>query len=180
MKRRISKFIRNPNHTFDVDSFGRLRYVLKNRRTDEVYFVVVFTLLFGEELKAALGKASSENVEREENQSSGHAEPPSQTSNEGLESSSGQTASHNRSSEDKTYLSVDERDQYLKPPTREASENLYSSLEKWIPRMLRSGGTVSGRTTPDPDRRPSSIDQQVEDMPDPKIEDALRERHGST
>ncbi|MGI4851752.1 MAG: DUF1769 domain-containing protein [Janthinobacterium lividum] len=43
---RIAKYINDKTHT--------LRYVFKNRKTDEVYFVVVFTLLFGEELEAAL------------------------------------------------------------------------------------------------------------------------------
>jgi len=36
------------------DKTHRLRYVFKNRETEEVYFVVVFSLLFGEELAEAV------------------------------------------------------------------------------------------------------------------------------
>ena len=40
-----------------------LRYTLKNRKTDEVYAVVVFTLLFGEELKQAEKEYGGANVD---------------------------------------------------------------------------------------------------------------------
>jgi len=36
------------------DKTHRLRYVFKNRETEEVYFVVLFSLLFGEELAEAV------------------------------------------------------------------------------------------------------------------------------
>jgi hypothetical protein len=39
-----------------------LRYTLKNRRTDEVYAVVLFTLLFGEELEQAEKEHGGDNV----------------------------------------------------------------------------------------------------------------------
>lgn len=40
------------------DKTHNLRYVFKNRKTNEVYFVVVITLLFGEELEQALREES--------------------------------------------------------------------------------------------------------------------------
>lgn len=43
---KVIKYINDRTHN--------LRYVFKNRKTEEVYFVVVITLLFGEELKQAL------------------------------------------------------------------------------------------------------------------------------
>ncbi|KAF2472439.1 DUF1769-domain-containing protein [Lindgomyces ingoldianus] len=44
----VVRYIDNKTH--------QLRYVLKNRRTDEVLFVVIFTLLFGQKLAGTLGK----------------------------------------------------------------------------------------------------------------------------
>jgi len=42
----VARYIDEKTHT--------LRYVLKNRRTGEVYFAIVFTLLFGQQLADAL------------------------------------------------------------------------------------------------------------------------------
>lgn len=50
------------------DKTHNLRYVFKNRKTGEVYFVVVMTLLFGEELQQALREDDerSRNASRDE------------------------------------------------------------------------------------------------------------------
>lgn len=56
------------------DKTHQLRYVLKNRKTEEVLFVVIFTLLFGDNLKEAL---SAENNLKES--LSGEKEAPEQT-----------------------------------------------------------------------------------------------------
>jgi hypothetical protein len=44
------------------DKTHNLRYVFKNRVTDEIYFVVVITLLFGEELEQALKEENERSI----------------------------------------------------------------------------------------------------------------------
>ncbi|KAI1614573.1 hypothetical protein EDD37DRAFT_611851 [Exophiala viscosa] len=56
-----------------------LRYTLKNKATDEVYAVVLFTLLFGEELEELERKEGKANVDGDENNDDSKApnqEPP--------------------------------------------------------------------------------------------------------
>lgn len=54
---KVLPYINDKTHT--------LRYVFKNRKTGDVYFVVVFTLLFGKELEDAVkaDRAESETSE---------------------------------------------------------------------------------------------------------------------
>jgi len=62
---KLPGFSVNVMHYID-DKTHRLRYVFKNRETEEVYFVVVFSLLFGEELAEAVraGEGRHGNVEQ--------------------------------------------------------------------------------------------------------------------
>lgn len=166
----------------------RLRYVLKNKRTDEVYFVVVFTLLFGQQLKDALrgekgGVGSTPDIttttdDDEPNETEDKPDTP-EISRDASISSDG--------------LSPDQRDRYLSPDS--SQEGLMNSLSRWLPRMLRSGGTASGRTTPGSvtprDERSRSIDEDREVLGDGKVEgdagkisddnvaEALRASHGT-
>lgn len=137
------------------DKTHELRYVLKNRKTDEVYFVIVFTLLFGQELKdalkaerARLGEPEPETVERKGRSSEEEAE------DEEVESrrSSGEP---------------------------EQQEGLIASLSRWMPRIMRSASTATGSSTSSqgsPERSSSSFERQVEHMSDQRVEDLLREK----
>ena len=63
----VAKYIDEKTH--------HLRYVLKNRRTDDVLFVVFFKLLFGQELDKTLESKKGESGGKEENVERAMAEP---------------------------------------------------------------------------------------------------------
>jgi hypothetical protein len=83
------------------DKTHQLRYVLKDRSTDEVLFVVIFTLLFGQKLEATLGGAETEQGTTQE--------VPVKSEPEGLET---RTRSNTSSSYESTPSSRSTRSAY--------------------------------------------------------------------
>lgn len=117
---------------------------------------MVFTLLFGQELKDALNDERSSSNEPQ---------------HEGI--------STPREESDDDSLNPDGSLQSSIPSDPEQAEGILSSLGKWLPKILRSGGTPGGSSTPS-DRRSSSYTGDIDSMEDHKVEDVLRELHGST
>jgi len=59
------------------DKTHKLRYVFKNKESGDVFFVVVFSLLFGEELQAAIEADAKEGAgEKEKEKTKGLKEKP--------------------------------------------------------------------------------------------------------
>lgn len=88
-------------------------------------------------------------------------------------------SSPRESSEDNTDDDEEGTPQSSIPSDPEQAEGLISSLGKWLPRILRSGGTPGGSSTPS-ERRSSSYVDAIDALDDQKVADALRDKHGST
>lgn len=56
----VAKYIGEKTHS--------LRYVFKNKKTNEVYFVVLFTLLHGQELQDATAEAKTSGSNQKQNE----------------------------------------------------------------------------------------------------------------
>lgn len=172
------------------DKTHQLRYVLKDRSTGEVLFVVIFTLLFGQKLEDTL-----EGVEKEQEASQVF---PVRRENEVLDhvgrersntSSSYETtpSSRSRSSSAATSDYEDDRETRQDRPTAAATlaNSIYSGFAALGFGRAASTSTDASSKSASPERNryarevPKTLEEKVEDMPDRKVEELLKERHSS-
>ncbi|KAH7119719.1 hypothetical protein B0J11DRAFT_67112 [Dendryphion nanum] len=167
----IAKYIDDKTH--------QLRYVMKNRATEEVYMCVVFTLLFGQMLEETLGSLETPPPQSQATITEDEMERGRRTS-----SSYETPASSSRSSSARTEDSV-ERAERQTAATSLAS-SIYSSFA-----MLGFGRTASSNessvdssqvaskeTSPERPKK-ESLDRKVDEMSAGKVENFLQSKHGN-
>ena len=153
------------------DKTHQLRYVLKNRRTEEVLFVVIFTLLFGQKLEDTL-----ENREKEAQAEVNTLERP-QTS-----SSCESPAPSERSSSPASDISDTERESRATAAGTLANTIYGSFARLGFGRTASSSSESStSRTASPPPRRPrrKTLEEKVDELDDSNIEELLKSRHSA-
>jgi hypothetical protein len=184
----VAKYIDEKTH--------HLRYVLKNRATEEVLFVVFFKLLFGQELERTLDERTGEEKEaerRESEQLQRKEDVPL------VDRSSNATQDGVRSIGNVPEKQVEQpRAQSVPQGTEEADEGEVSSysptaavtsLSNNIYAALVAMGlwddtsSSSDDEAPKPDSTPKplgrSLDSRVDDMDDATVEKYLQSRQGN-
>jgi hypothetical protein len=168
------------------DKTHQLRYVLKDRSTDEVLFVVIFTLLFGQKLEATLGGAETEQGTTQE--------VPVKSEREGLEtrtrsntSSSYEStpSSRSRSSSAATSDYEDDRETRQDRPTAATAlaNSIYSGFAALGFGRTASTSTYASSKSGSPERNAAAkrkvMEEKVDAMDDNTIEELLKDRHSS-
>ncbi|KAF1995349.1 DUF1769-domain-containing protein [Amniculicola lignicola CBS 123094] len=168
------------------DKTHQLRFVMKNRKTEEIYFVLVFTLLFGQKLDETLKKEDKAGSEPEKTKTTsagmGRTQTPSLPRGrsetpvkDGKLTPS--TLNQSRSPSASTSGSEDEERATV---SRTLASSIYSSFA-----MLGFGRTASSSeaSTPSssepvtPERETGkSLDRRVDDMGNSRVEDYLRSK----
>jgi hypothetical protein len=168
-------------------------YVLKNRRTNDVCFVVVFTLLFGQELRDAL-RSSADDAPTPTDTTTTDSVPSNSSRSQSLQTDGGAEADDGdddkcRGARNPSSSSSSSESSSISAPDAAQTQGYLASLGRWVPKLLRSGGTATGGSstpTPTPSEqsgsgsRQASLDERVERLEDGKVEEALRERYAST
>ncbi|OCL13138.1 DUF1769-domain-containing protein [Glonium stellatum] len=174
----IAKYIDDKTHT--------LRYVLKNRNTGEVCFLVVFTLLFGEHLEAAL---KDENV-----MSSQSSVSESPTESRSLSDSIPPRSNIRDEKEQAEPTSVKgveanvDPQQAKQPDTSSSAGYLASSLYSALSslgfgRRVSDSSSSSESNTPEERRageQRNNLNQLISNVEDGTVEDYLRSKHESS
>ncbi|KAJ4349353.1 uncharacterized protein N0V89_007967 [Didymosphaeria variabile] len=172
------------------DKTHQLRYVLKNRSTDEVLFVVIFTLLFGQKLEDTLEGAEQKQegtqavpteAEREELDRLGRGRSDTTSSYETTPSS------RSRSSSAATSDTEYERETRQDRPTAAVTlaNSIYSGFAALGFGRAASTSTAASRKSSSPQRnsnsfeKPQTLEEEVDKMDDSKVEELLKERHSS-
>ncbi|KAK7185827.1 F-box domain containing protein [Paraphaeosphaeria sporulosa] len=174
------------------DKTHQLRYVLKDRSTEEVLFVVIFTLLFGRKLEETLEGTETEHGTTQEVPIKPEHETPERhaSSNTSSPYETSTPSSRSRSSSAATSDYEDERETRQDRPTaaaalansiysgfaalgfgRAASTSTYASSKSGSPER-------SGKTTATPEK-PKTLDEKVDEMDDHTIEELLKDKHSS-
>jgi hypothetical protein len=182
----VAKYIDEKTH--------HLRYVLKNRATNEVLFVVFFKLLFGEELERTLESKKGEKEEADEKTrrtvSGGGASKSEEAREQNLHTQDAPTApvqteqppAHSTPPVAKGE-SEDEGAGYS--PTAAVtslSNNIYAAFVAMGFWDDTSSSSESEPQTREPSPKPSgkSLESRVDDMDDATVEKYLQSRHTST
>ncbi|ORY17521.1 hypothetical protein BCR34DRAFT_555599 [Clohesyomyces aquaticus] len=175
-----------------------LRYVLKNRATGEVLFVVIFTLLFGKELEEAMGpqQAEAKGVEPESASEATRERIPSVELTRPETASSSETPAP--SSRASTPASSDSDDPERLSAATTLANSIYSSFaylgfgraesssESSSAPSSKNSSPERTRQTSDKLRRRSfensrtELSGRVDALSDGQVEDFLRGRHGAT
>lgn len=180
----IAKYIDEKTH--------QLRYVLKNRRTDECLFVVVFTLLFGENLEDALQPEATGGVKEEEEngtETKTVQSLPVETENHQMPSRGRlQTPS---SAAARTRLSS--RSPSTVPSDPDVSEtgdqqnmattwakSIYSGLAALgFGRSASVSSSDAGSTSTSPERPRKTLNERIDELDETKMETYLKSRHSN-
>ncbi|KAF2657703.1 DUF1769-domain-containing protein [Lophiostoma macrostomum CBS 122681] len=163
----VVKYIDNKTH--------QLRYVLKNRATEEVLFVVIFTLLFGQKLEEARAEEAGETREGTEatiaveKQTSERGRP--QTS-----SSSETPAPSSRSSSAASDTSDGEREG--RPAATSLASSIYSGFA-YLGFGRTASSSESSSVSSSPERQKKTLNERVDDMDASKMEEYLKNKHSN-
>lgn len=179
----VAKYIDEKTH--------HLRYVLRNRTTGEVCFVVFFKLLFGEELEKTLEARKGEKEEAERRESQQLEEAAMQSRKDGGESAVPADGGGNVQASAQSNPSavrddkVEEED--ASNPASSAvtslSNNIYAafvSMGLWNDPSSSSESEVRSNRSPSPKPSGRSLESRVDDMDDATVESYLQSKHGST
>ena len=167
------------------DKTHQLRYVLKDRRTEEVLFVVIFTLLYGQKLEDTLNGTAEEKHTTDTDTRDADPYEEGHPLTRPITSSSCETptpSSHSRSSS--TATSEDERETRQERPTAAASlaGSIYSGFAALgFGRSASSsteGSSVEGRRRASTVGEMKTLEEKVEKMDDERVEEVLRVRSG--
>lgn len=183
----VAKYIDEKTH--------HLRYVLKNRATDEVFFVVIFKLLFGQELERTLDerkeekkeaeRKESEQIERKERASVAEKRPGS--TQDGVRS--GGNVSEKRIEQPRAQPArqgVEEVDEEESGYSATAavtslSNNIYAALVAmglWDD-TSSSSDEEAPKQEPSPQPSGRSLESRVDDMDDATVEKYLQSRQSN-
>lgn len=176
------------------DKTHQLRYVLRDRATDEVLFVVIFTLLFGQKLEATLEGAETEQAPTQAVPVRTTHENLAQRARSNTSSSSSYgtspPSSRSRSSSAATSDYEDDRETRQDRPTAAATlaNSIYSGFAALGFGRTASVSTRASSKAGSPERdsstvatpeKPKTLDQKVDKLPDDKIEELLKDMHTS-
>ncbi|KAJ4298869.1 hypothetical protein N0V90_004112 [Kalmusia sp. IMI 367209] len=160
----VAKYIDDKTH--------QLRYVLKDRSTDEVLFAVIFTLLFGQKLEDTLQHREHEDLHHDEssNTSSSYETPT--------------PSSRSRSSSAATSESEEDRNTRHDRPTAAATlaTSIYSGFAALGFGRTASTSTDASSKATSPERRdhslerPKTLEEKVESMEESKVEEYLKSK----
>jgi hypothetical protein len=180
----IAKYIDEKTH--------HLRYVMKNRRTDEVLFVVFFKLLFGKELQGTLEarKDEKEGKEREAVASQGAA--PRDTRTNGVLESDRTSKSHLVEEEQtaaqretltnaEPEVNEDDAGYSATAAVTSLSHTIYTTIAAmgfWDDASSSSESEEVSRN-PSPHASGRSLESQVDGMDDATVEKYLQSRQGN-
>jgi hypothetical protein len=168
------------------DKTHQLRYVMKDRSTDEVLFVVIFTLLFGQKLEDTLDGAEKEQGTTQDvavNPNRGGLE--SRTRSNTSSSYESTASSRSRSSSAATSDYEDERETRQDRPTAATAlaNSIYSGFAALGFGRTASTSTYASSKSGSPERNAAekrkAMEERVDAMDDKKIEALLRDRHAS-
>lgn len=183
----VAKYVDEKTH--------HLRYVLKNRKTEEVLFVVFFKLLFGKEL--------DDKLEREKSDKSGGSQPASDGSSRTRSTQQGdperaqdvhlQIADTN-SQPPKAKLpetqplsappQEQDEDQGMISSATSVASNLANSIygvyaALGFANSSSSSGSESSSRSSTPQPSGTAVGEKIDDMDDATVEQYLQARHGS-
>lgn len=162
------------------DKTHQLRFVLKNRSTDEVLFVVIFTLLFGQKLEDTLEakREACEAAEREES-------PERPETSSSYETPTPSTRSQSSSAPESD---VEEADRETRDTRVSAAATLANSIYSGFAALgfgrnpSTSSSEASSKST-SPERKPAeskkTLEQKVDEMDESKVEEYLKTRHST-
>jgi hypothetical protein len=182
----VAKYIDEKTH--------HLRYVLKNRATNEVLFVVFFKLLFGEELERTLKAKRGEKEEVERREKAQVESNDSMAKREGVRQAepvrnegTPQVQSEEKTLQPTPRVADDEEDESQSSYSATAavtslSNNIYAAfvaMGLWDEASSSSGSDAASRE-PSPPASGRSLEAQVDDMSEATVEKYLQSRHGNT
>lgn len=169
----VVRYIDNKTH--------QLRYVLKNRGTDEVLFVVIFTLLFGQKLEDTLDSEKKANGQETAQTEPALQRPDTSSSNETPTPSSRSRSSSAPDSD------VEGADRETRQERATAASTLAGSIYSGFAALgfgrsasMSSSDTTSKSTSPErkkEQRKP--LEERVEEMDESKVEEFLKTKQGS-
>jgi len=169
----VARFIDEKTHN--------LRYVLKNKRTGEVYFVVVFTLLFGQALEDALAGQNGQVNGIVTEQSSERSSLAPIDEKKSASSSSSNLSTRNSS---QSQLSLQEEPAKPKGPKAKPgrlSQSFFSAVSSFFRTMPPDADDVSSADASGTDTPPRlTVNQKVEKIDDRDVEEYLRDRHSTS
>ncbi|KAI9692695.1 MAG: hypothetical protein M1820_009445 [Bogoriella megaspora] len=183
----VAKYIDEKTHA--------LRYVLKNRRTGELYFVVIFKLLFGKEMEEELQRQNQDRIEQDASKSVGSDNVQSSSSNEspiseaahdsnGRPSSSNDEGGEGNDSQFEIRSKQEEKNSSVSEASPTAVDTTIDSIR--IALSALGFGSSTSSNSDDEDSHPEakqdahgSSTQQVKEMGDKDVEEFLRQRHSS-
>jgi hypothetical protein len=184
----VAKYIDEKTH--------HLRYVLRNRTTGEVCFVVFFKLLFGEELKKTLEarKGEKEAAERRESQQVGEAAMQSRKDDgesavpaKQVQADGGGSVQASAQSDPPIARNDKDQEEDGSNPASSAvtslSNNIYAAfvaMGLWNDPSSSSESEVRSNRSPSPQPSGRSLESRVDDMDDATVESYLQSRHEST
>jgi hypothetical protein len=171
----VAKYIDDKTH--------QLRYVMKNRETEEVYFCVIFTLLYGKKLEEVLENENGvENPQSVQGRSTSTTFERSHSPERGRPgtSSSNETPSSSRSSSTSNSQLDEEERQGRQTATAYLATSIYSGFAAlgFGKSASTSSSEASSKNT-SPERAQKSLDQKVDDMPGAKVEALLQNQHSN-
>ncbi|CAI6332082.1 unnamed protein product [Periconia digitata] len=172
------------------DKTHALRFVLKDRSTDEVLFVVIFNLLFGQQLEETLQGEEKERAEAHKNSPAGsdqteNVEPPDSSSSLGTPTSVG-----SRSSSLTPQSDADDKDRETRQDKATTASMLASSIYSGFASLGfgRTASTSGSETTSKEvscERAKSkkaeqkTLEDKVEEMDETQVEAYLKAKASS-
>tara|TARA_R110002003_G_scaffold62_5_gene5603 strand:- start:3387 stop:4724 length:1338 start_codon:yes stop_codon:yes gene_type:complete len=169
-----------------------LRYVMKNRRTDEVLFVVFFKLLFGNELEATLEARKDEREGKEREVMGSQGATPRDTKTNGVLESDRITKPHIVEEEQtaaqretltnaEPEVNEDDAGYSATAAVTSLSNTIYAAIAAigfWDDTSSSSESEEVSRD-PSPHASGRSLESQVDDMDDATVEKYLQTRQGN-
>lgn len=164
------------------DKTHQLRYVLKDRSTEEVLFVVIFTLLYGQKLEQTLDEATKERMATSE------PEPEPETVGTLSSCETPTPSSRSRSSSAAPSDTEDERKTRQERPT--AASTLASSIYSGFAalgfgRAESSSSSEAPSKNVSPERRANALEEsktleeRIDHMEEAKVEEYLKTKTSS-
>jgi hypothetical protein len=162
------------------DKTHQLRYVLKNRATGEVLFVVIFTLLFGQKLAEVRAEEAGETHQRNETAIAAENSLPTSERGRPQTASSSETPTPSLRSSSAASSDASDGEREGRPAAATSLANtIYSSFAYLgFGRTASSSGSSCASTSPE--RQTKMLNERVDDMDAGKMEEYLKDRHSST
>lgn len=173
------------------DKTHQLRYVLKDRSTGEVLFVVIFTLLFGQKLEDTLqGKSEGEEATQAMPVENEHEDLRRHASNISSSWETPSPSSRSRSSSSSSEYEDCRETRHDRPTAASTLANsIYSGFASLGFGRTASTSTTASSVAPSPARRelrrdsalerPKTMEQKVDNMDNNQIEEYLKAKHAS-